>query len=138
MADGFSPASKADAHFSFTKLVVDDLEKCHAFYTQVCGMVEQFRYESEIGERAISEICYAPTAEGGASFTLLKYLNSDKPDNGELILGITTNDLDAFIARAQEAGGRIADPVRDMPDLGLRVAFLEDCEGHLIEVVQMN
>lgn len=138
MADEFSPASNADAHFAFTKLVVDDLEKCHAFYTGVCGLVEQFRYESEISERAISEIGYAPTAAGGASFALLKYLNADKPANGELILGFTTDDIDAFVARALAAGGRVADPVRAMPDLGLNVAFVEDCEGHLIEVVQMH
>lgn len=138
MTDEFSPASNGDAHFGFTKLVVDDLEKSHAFYTTVCGLVEQFRYESEIGERAISEIGYAPTADGGASFALLKYLNVQAPDRGESILGFTTDDIDAFVARAQSAGGRVTDPVRDMPDLGLRVAFVEDCEGHLIEVVQMH
>jgi lactoylglutathione lyase len=137
MSNEIPPASSADAHFSFTKLVVDDLEKTHSFYTSVCGVVEQFRYESAIGNRQISEICYAPTAAGGGAFTLLQYIGARKPENGELILGFTTNDIDAFVTRAEAAGGRIADPIRSMPDLNLRVAFVEDCEGHLIEVVQM-
>ncbi len=41
------------------------------------------------------------------------------------------------MARAETAGGRVTDPIREMPDLNLRVAFVEDGEGHLIEVVQM-
>ncbi len=138
MSNEMPAVSNTDAHFSFTKLVVDDLEQSHAFYTSVCGLVEQFRYESEVGERAISEICYAPTDTGGGSLALLKYLGASKPESGELILGFTTSDLDAFIARAEAAGGRVVDPARDMPDLNLRVAFVEDCEGHLIEVVQMS
>jgi len=137
MTEAFQHASTGDAHFSFTKLVVDDLEQAHAFYTSVCGLVEQFRYESEIGERGISEICYAPTGPGGGSFTLLKYLNTPRPAGGEVILGFTTGDIDAFVARAVAAGGRVVDPVRDMPDLNLRVGFVADCENHLIEVVQM-
>jgi len=137
MTNAIPAAIDVDAHFTFTKLVVDDLEKCHAFYTSVCGLVEQFRYDSEIGERAISEILYAPTDPGGGSLALLKYLGVPKPESGESILGFTTSDLDAFIARAEAAGGRVIDPARDMADLNLRVAFVEDCEGHLIEVVQM-
>ena len=138
MSNEMPAASTTDAHFGFTKLVVDDVEKSHAFYTSVCGLVEQFRYDSTIGERAISEICYAPTAAGGGSLALLKYPGMPKPEAGELILGFTTSDLDAFIARAEAAGGRVVDPARNMPDLNLRVAFVEDCEGHLLEVVQMS
>lgn len=32
--------------------------------------------------------------------------------------------------------GRVSDPVRSMPEHRLRVALVEDVEGHLIEVVQ--
>ena len=137
MADEMPAASTADAHFSFTKLLVDDLEKCHEFYTSVCGLVEQFRYQSDIDGRAISEIGYAPTAGGGGAMALLKFLDGPKSGKNELILGFTTSDLGAFIERAKAAGGSLVEPAREMPDLGLRVAFVTDCEGHLIEVVQM-
>ncbi len=136
MANEIPAASAADSHFGFTKLVVVDLDRAHEFYTSVCGLVEQFRYQSDINGRPISEILYAPTQAGGAAFALLKFMDGAAPDTGEMILGFSTGDLDAFIARALAAGGRVTDPVREMEDLNLRVAFIEDGEGHLIEVVQ--
>ncbi len=137
MSNEMPAARNADAHFSFTKLLVDDLEATHAFYTSVCGLVEQFRYESDIDGRAISEICYAPTSPGGGALALLKFLNGPASGADEVILGFTTENLEAFIARAEAAGGSIAEAPRDMTDLNMRVAFVKDCEGHLIEVVEM-
>lgn len=137
MSNEMPAARSADAHFSFTKLLVNDLEATHAFYSSVCGLVEQFRYQSDIEGRAISEICYAPTSPGGGALALLKYLDGPAAGSDELILGFTTDDLEAFIARAEAAGGSVAEPPRDMADLNMRVAFVKDCEGHLIEVVQM-
>lgn len=136
MANEFPPARSSDAHFGFTKLVVHDIEQAHSFYTSVCGLVELFRYDSEIAGRPITEIGYCPTGEGGASFALLKFLDAEQAKKQELILGFTTENIDAFVTRAEQAGGSIVDPIREMPDLNLRVAFVEDNEGHLIEVVQ--
>jgi predicted enzyme related to lactoylglutathione lyase len=36
------------------------------------------------------------------------------------------------------AGGRVTDPIRAMPEHRVRVAFVRDVEGHLIEVVQLD
>ena len=132
------PSSRtADANFSFTKLIVEDLEGSAEFYKTVCGLVEQMRFDATIHGRPISEITFLPTYPGGGSLTLLKFTDTPKPTTGELILGFTTDDLDAFVARAEKAGGRITDPIRTMADMNLRVAFVEDAEGHLIEVVQL-
>jgi predicted enzyme related to lactoylglutathione lyase len=130
-------ARTADANFSFTKLLVNDLDKVAEFYKSVCGLVEQMRFDSTIKGRPISEITFLPTYPGGGSLTLLKFIDAPKPTNDELILGFTTDDLDAFVARVEAAGGRISDPIRTMADMNLRVAFAQDNEGHLMEVVQL-
>ncbi len=130
-------AQQNGTHFGFTKLLVQDLDKCAAFYSEVCGLTETYRVESEIAGRAISEIMYAPTAEGGASFVLLKFLDAKGPYSEEVIIGMQTDDLEAFVQRAEAAGGRVVDPIRSMPEHGVKVAFVADVEGHLLEVVEL-
>ena len=56
---------------------------------------------------------------------------------GEVILGFTTDELPALLERVSRAGGRVVDPIRAMPELGIRVAFAADPEGHLAELVQL-
>ena len=137
MTNTMPHGSTADANFSFSKLLVADLDKAAAFYRDVCGLVEQMRYDSAINGRPISEITFLPTYPGGGSLTLLTFNDAPKVVRGELILGFTTNDLAAFVARVEKAGGRVTDPIRTIKEHNLRVAFVEDTEGHLIEVVQL-
>jgi len=124
---------------SFTKLIVHDLEKMTAFYREVYGLhpVHRLRGES-IGGEEIDEIMVSadPDATYG-SLVLLKYLGRGPSPSGELILGFTTDDLPALLDRVRAAGGGIAAPIKEMPDLHLRVAFATDPEGHLSELVQM-
>lgn len=138
MTNTMPHGSTADAHFSFSKLLVDDLEKTAAFYESVCGLVEQQRVDATIDGRAIREITFLPTYPGGGSLTLLKFLAAPRPHNDEMILGFTTSDIEAFVDRVKAAGGRVTDPIRSMPEHRLRVAFVEDVEGHRIEVVQLD
>lgn len=138
MANTLPHASTADAQFSFSKLLVADLEKCAAFYKAVCGLVELQRVEATINGRPIREINFHPTYPGGGALTLLQFLDTEKPRREELILGFTTDDIEAFVERVRAAGGRVTDPIRAMPEHHLRVAFVEDVEGHLIEVVQLG
>jgi lactoylglutathione lyase len=125
------------AQFSFTKVIVDDLERCSAFYQQVFGLTESARVDDEIAGRSISEIMFNPTADGAGTFVLLRYNDRDQPAAGELITGFITGDLEALVARAIEAGGTVADDIRKMPEHGVEVAFLNDIEGHLLEVVEL-
>lgn len=129
--------SASKASFSFTKLVVDDLEKCAAFYKEVCGLEELMRVDEAVADRAISEILFKPTAEGGPTFTLFKFIGSPAPAPGETILGFVTTDLESFLDRALTAGGSVVQPIKMMPELGIKVAFVADIEGRLLEVVQM-
>ena len=126
----------AKAHFGFTKLLVDDLEEAARFYTNVCGLRELARVESRIEGRPIREIMYHPTTDGGATFVLLQFM--DKPGTGsDVILGFQTEDLTSFVERALAAGGTLADPIKSLPEHGVKVAFVRDVEGHLLEVVEL-
>ena len=131
-----APGAPNKPHFGFTKLQVGDLEKSATFYRAVCGLVDQNRIDTESAGRKLSEILFAPTAPGGATFVLIHYYDTPAPVRGELILGFTTNDLEAFVGRARAAGGGVEREPYAIPELKLRVAFVRDIEGHLIEVVQ--
>jgi len=129
--------SKSGVSFNFTKLVVADLEKSAAFYEAVFKLEQQFRVEDAIEGRKIAEIMYQPTHEGAASFVLLSFEDSPEPVVGEIITGFTVADLDRVMADVVAHGGRLTDPIREMPEMGIRVGFARDLEGHLIEIVQM-
>jgi len=125
------------AHFGFTKLLVDDLERTAVFYKSVCGLVETVRVTSTIAGRRIDEILFNATGEGGATFALLKFAGAPKPAHDEVILGFVTPDLEAFVQRVGAAGGAVVEGIRTIPEHGVRVAFVTDVEGHLLEVVQL-
>jgi len=128
-----------DTSHAFTKLIVHDLEKMAAFYRDVYGLhaVDRVRGES-IGSEEIDEIMLSkdPSARFG-SLVLLKYLGRGPSPSGELILGFTTDDLPALLDRVRAAGGAVTAPIKEIPELHLRVAFATDLEGHLAELVQM-
>jgi catechol 2,3-dioxygenase-like lactoylglutathione lyase family enzyme len=124
------------AKFNFSKLVVRDLDRCAAFYRDVCGLREIARVDADIAGRPIREIMFHPTSEGGANFVLLTFLKEAPPAAGEMIVGMETADLAAFIERAEKAGGRVEQAPRVFEAYHVKVAFVRDVEGHLIEVVQ--
>ncbi|SMH37888.1 VOC family protein [Azospirillum agricola] len=129
--------SVTGTNYGFTKLLVWDLEATANFYKAVAGVVELARVEDEIGGRKIAEIMFKPTHEGASTFVLLKFLDAPKPTNDEVIVGFVTDNADAFVERAVAAGGTVVDAARDIPAHGVRVAFVTDVEGHLIEVAQL-
>lgn len=126
----------SSAHFGFTKLLVNDLASSAAFYSAVCGLKELARVDAEIEGRPIREIMFHPTGDGGATFVLLQFL--DQPGSGnDAILGFQTEDLEGFVHRTLAAGGQLVDPIKSLPDHGVKVAFVRDIEGHLLEVVEL-
>lgn len=127
------------ASHAFTKLIVHDLEKMAGFYGEAYGLhaVHRVRGES-IGNEEIDEIVMSPDPNATWSpLVLLKYVGRSRSPNGEVILGFTTDDLPALLERVETAGGRVHAPIREMPDLKIRVAFATDPEGHLAELVQV-
>ena len=123
--------------FSFTKLVVDDLEKMAAFYCEVFELEQITRVTEAIGADPIDEIILGSTAAfAPGALVLLKYVEKPRPKNGEVILGFTTTDLPALLDRLRAAGGGVHSEIRVLLDTSLRVAFATDPEGHLIELVE--
>jgi predicted enzyme related to lactoylglutathione lyase len=125
------------AHFGFTKLIVQDLDKTAQFYKHVCGLDEWTRVSAAVNDRAIDEILFQPTAEGGATLVLWKWRDRETLVTDEVILGFQTPDVAAFVARVEAAGGKVVQSIKDMPEHGVRVAFVSDPEDHLIEVVEL-
>ena len=123
--------------FNFTKLLVNDLDKTADFYKAVVGFTEMVRVEDAIAGRPISEVIFNALTPGGPTFVLLKFLDSQATAQSEVILGLTTSDVDGLVSRAEANGGKIISPPTDMPAHGVRVAFITDPEGHMLEVVQL-
>jgi len=141
MADMRSGSGTALSHFGFCKLIVDDLGGAAAFYETVFGIVPFNRVTKEVSATTggpIDEITYRPTADGGPSLTLLKLLDRPAAPRGETVLGFLTSDIVALLDRATAAGGRISTPIQEQPEHRVKVAFVEDKEGHLIEVIQLT
>ena len=127
----------SNAYFGFTKLVVGDLEKSARFYKSVCGLTEQARIDSAVGGRAMSEILFNPSTAGGATFVLLAFHDQPQPASSETILGFTTTDIAGFVDRVRSTGGTIVDDIAARPEHGVKVAIVNDPEGHMIEVVEL-
>lgn len=132
--------SAQPAAFTFTKLVVHDLEAMADYYCAAFGLHrgKREKFEDGVSGEAIDEI--ALVANPGDLFgamSLLKFLARPRAKNDEVILGFTTPDLFHLVDRVERAGGRLIGPVKEMPDHGLRVAFARDPEGHLAELVEL-
>jgi predicted enzyme related to lactoylglutathione lyase len=125
------------AHFGFTKLVVQDLEAMATFYKDVAGLTEMARVQDAVGDRKIDEILFLPTAPGGSTLVLFKFLDRAAPANEEVILGFQTPDIAAFVERTKAGGGKVVTEIETKAEHGVKVAFVTDPEGHLIEVVEL-
>lgn len=127
--------SDSPATFAFTKLVVDDLEATTKFYEDVFALRSLNRIQAEIAGSSVDEIILGTDARMGP--ILLRWLDGRPVPRGEVILGVVTPDIHSVFDRAKGSGGR----VHVLPEVsaeagGVMVGFLEDPEGHLIEVVE--
>ena len=128
----------SDAMPVFAKVFVHDLQAMAAFYEEVFGLVRIFEHKDVMLGRPIEEIGYQAGYPGGLEVTLIKYLDSTGPAVGESVVGFTTSNIHALVARANAAGGKVPEAIRAMPDLKLQVVFVLDPEGHVSEVVQLD
>lgn len=131
--------TERSAQFSFTKLVVDDLDAMADFYCSVFDLhrATRLNVEDGVGGEPIEEIILGATPEDQwGSLILLKFRNRPLAKEDEVILGFTTTDLDGLLDRFTRRGGSILSPIKEMPEHGIRVAFARDPEGHLSELVE--
>jgi predicted enzyme related to lactoylglutathione lyase len=129
------------AKFSFTKLIVDDEERMAAYYREVYGLhvVQRVRGESGATGESFREVIMGPDGQMSPdeSLVMFKFTDRAAPRDQESILGFTTDDLDALVARISANGGKLVGQIESMPQHGIRVVFATDPEGHLSENVQM-
>jgi lactoylglutathione lyase len=124
------------ASYSFTKLVVRDLEAMARYYRDVYGLDQLQRVTAEIDSAPIDEIILGTDGDYAGPILLTWVGQTPKPV-GEVILGFTTPDIDALFGRAEAAGATIREhPKESDAAPGMIVGFLADPEGHLAEVVQ--
>ena len=126
---------------SFTKLVVGDLERMVDYYCEVFGYHRghRDRFDRGLGGEPIDEISL--TTEPGAPYgnlTLVQRLDAEEVVTDEAVLGFTTRDLDALLERARRAGATLMREVRELPEHGVRVAFVRDPEGHINELIELR
>jgi predicted enzyme related to lactoylglutathione lyase len=117
----------------FTKLIVADMAAGIAFYERAFGFAVQNRIEAPGLEEVMLGL-------PGDRFTLILYRHTDgralAAGDRHGPLGLSTQDIDAAWARAIEAGARAVTPPQSFP--GLKFAFLDDPEGHPLELVQYD
>jgi len=124
--------------YSFTKLVVDDLEKMSAYYQKVYDLKEFDRVQADIGIDPIDEIMLGvDSAYGPGSLILLKFIDRPAPVPGAVILGFQTDDIQALVDRVVSSGGSVHSEIKESDVAAVRVAFTVDPEGNHAECVQI-
>jgi catechol 2,3-dioxygenase-like lactoylglutathione lyase family enzyme len=132
-------AGSVGTGFGFTKLIVSDVDRLFAFYNSVFGLVEKARVRQGEGEYQLDEIIMGSRGEGYATPTLViqRFPNRPIPKPGEATLGFVVADVDATVAAALAAGGSIYRAAHAQPQHGVKVAFVRDSDGHMVEIVEM-
>jgi predicted enzyme related to lactoylglutathione lyase len=82
-------------------------------------------------------VMFAPTADGGAMFVLVKFHGAPAPQSTDVLLGFRTDDIEAFCDRLTAAGGRVTQDILTVAEHGVKVAFAADVEGNVLEVLQL-
>jgi lactoylglutathione lyase len=114
------------------RLLVDDTAGCYRFYRDVLGLEPTFGTEGD---------AYASFGGGGPAAEIALFVRSGQapvvdlrpPGDGSAIC-FTVDDLDAEVARVERAGGEFLGPSTARPDWGIRVAYLRDPAGNLLEL----
>jgi len=130
-------STRTTASHTFTKLIVADLEKMAAFYQEVYGLEVIERIQSSIGADPIDEIMLGRAGEQTGVLVLLTFLEKAPPEQGEVIVGFVTEDVEAVYAQVIACGGGIHAKIKEEPGSPYKVGFATDPEGHLAEIVQM-
>lgn len=124
----------ATLSFAFTKIVVADLDTSEQFYSRTLGLERLAYIEFGEGPGQLQEVILA--VPGGAQLNLVRYPNKPMLAPGETVIGFMVDDVDETVATMGDAGARITVPVLEMPDHRLKLAYVADIDGHIIELIQ--
>lgn len=102
----------------------DDLDACRSFYTEILGLQVAM-------ERPVMALC-APNLPSAQVIACPRGFETPQPDFGIDVGGVAA--VDRAHARARDRGLRVVYPLTDEP-WGVRRFFLEDPDGHIINVL---
>lgn len=125
------------AHFGHVKLVVDDLDASAAFYRDVLGLTETGRVDASMDGKMGTEVMFAPTSEGGAMLALVHFHDTAAPAPSGVLVGFMSNDLESLCGQIAAAGGSVTQPIRSIPEHGVKAAFATDPEGNVLELLEL-
>lgn len=124
--------------FTFTKIVVNDLDAAERFYCDVIGLKLVAAVPATEGDYAQDErVLSVSGTNDGPMLLLIRYLHRPTPQPGEAWTGFIVSDVDAAAAAVEQAGGGVVIPCHTVEQQGVRVAIVTDPEGHMIELVTM-
>lgn len=121
--------------YAFTKIIVADLAAMEHFYCDTLGLRVQARIAVDKPGYVIRETVLV-VGESGTLLNLVQHLDRPCPAPGEAVVGLSVDDLDAVIDAATGAGGSVVTPPVDIPDHKLKIAYIADPEGHMLELLQ--
>lgn len=113
----------------------DDMDRAQAFYERVLGW--SF---TNWGDGSYRLITTGPDDQPGINGGLMKRMGPPAPDGAPVISFISTvdvSDVDAYLSKAQTAGGSLALPKMAVPGVGW-LAYVKDTEGNIVGMMQTD
>jgi len=121
--------------YAFTKIIVADLAAMERFYCETLGLSVQTRIAVDKPGYVIRETVLV-VGDSSTHLNLVQHLDRPCPPPGEAVVGFSVGDIDAVIAAATGAGGSVITPPVEIPEHQLKVAYIADPEGHVLELLQ--
>jgi Lactoylglutathione lyase and related lyases len=120
---------------AFTALDVADLDKSLAFYHGVFGMAEKLRIE---GAEEVEVGIDFPQAPSSPRILLVgrKDKVAQRSASGFNRIALLVTGIEKLCERATMHGGRILKPVADIRAHKVKIAFLADPDGHIVELIE--
>jgi len=120
-------AFKQHGAFSWSELIVDDVDSAISFYTEVIGW--------EIEEMEMPQTKYYVLKSDGVPVGGIM----GKPEGSEQLPDqwgtyITVSDVDVTLAKAEAAGGKAVYPPMDVPGVG-RMCAIADRSGAVVSII---
>lgn len=120
-----------------SKLIVEDLRNLASFYSEVLQIYQTRRFTSTMNLRPMEEVMFETAVGESHPLVLIKFLDQKASSHGQVVQVFFTDDLDSFLDRVQQCGGRLAER-RDDLEHKARMAFWDDPEGNHAETVQLD
>lgn len=114
--------------FSWCELMTTDVEAAKGFYTGLFG------WETE--EMSMPDMTYTVIKAGNKGIGGIMCMPKDAPPGMPPMWGayVTVDDVDATALTAEQLGGKLVVPPRDIPDVG-RFCVIRDPQGAVVSAI---